>query len=204
MVRNFYNKRVNKVSRFLYSIKLSNVLYIVAVAFLMLSVCAFLFRDSLLNFEVLARYRYLTDVVFYGGEVFVGLSGVLFFCFWVLEKWKVHFYRNLSLVVEELIQLGILDVRSLGLTLTRREAKGLFNKGLNSYSNDFMDDIQEVLPKGLYQGVVVAWQSVLKVDMIALKDYLGVEFDSGSNENLSYFESLLYSWSGAKVLEIKR
>lgn len=204
MVRNFYNKRVNKVSRFLYSIKLSSVLYIVAVAFLMLSVCAFLFRDSLMNFEVLARYRYLTDVVFYGGEVFVGLSGVLFFCFWVLEKWKVHFYRNLSLVVEELSQLGIVDVRSLGLTFTRREAKGLVDKRLNNYGNEFMDDIQEVLPKGLYQEVVVAWHSVLKVDMIALKDCLGVEFDSGSNENLSYFESLLYSWSGAKVLEIKR
>lgn len=204
MVRNFYNKRVNKVSRFLYSIKLSNVLYIVAVAFLMLSVCAFLFRDSLLNFEVLARYRYLTDVVFYGGEVFVGLSGVLFFCFWVLEKWKVHFYRNLSLVVEELSQLGIVDVRSLGLTFTRREAKGLLNKGLNSYDSEFMDDLHVVLPKGLYQEVVVAWQSVLKVDMMALKDCLGMGFDSGSNENLSYFESLLYSWSGAKVLEIKR
>ena len=51
---------------------------------------------------------------------------------------------------------------------------------------------------------MVAWQSVLKVDMIALKDCLGMEFDSGSSENLSYFESLLYSWSGAKVLEIKR
>lgn len=204
MVRKFYNKRVNKVSRFLYSIKLSSVLYIVAVVFLMLSVCAFLFRDSLMNFEVLARYRYLTEIVFYGGEVFVGLSGILFFCFWVLEKWKVHFYRNLSLVVEELSQLGIVDVRSLGLTFTRREAKGLFNKGLNSYSNDFMGDIQGVLPKGLYQEVVVAWHSVLKVDMIALKDCLGMEFDSGSNENLRYFESLLYSWSGAKVLEIKR
>ena len=204
MVRNFYNKRVNKVSRFLYSIKLSSVLYIVAVAFLMLSVCAFLFRDSLMNFEVLARYRYLTDVVFYGGEVFVGLSGVLFFCFWVLEKWKVRFYRDLSLVVEELSQLGIVDVRSLGLTFTRREAKGLFNKGLNSYDSEFMDDLHVVLPKGLYQEVVVAWQSVLKVDMMALKDCLGMEFDSGSSENLSYFESLLYSWSGAKVLEIKR
>ena len=67
-----------------------------------------------------------------------------------------------------------------------------------------MDDIQGVLPKGLYQEVVVAWQSVLKVDMIALKDCLGMEFDSGSNENLSYFESLLCSWSGAKVLDIKR
>lgn len=204
MVRNFYNKRVNKVSRFLYSIKLSSVLYIVAVAFLMLSVCAFLFRDSLMNFEVLARYRYLTDVVFYGGEVFVGLSGLLFFCFWVLEKWKVHFYRDLSLVVEELSQLGIVDVRSLGLTFTRREAKGLLNKGLNSYDSEFMDDLHVVLPKGLYQEVVVAWQSVLKVDMMALKDCLGMGFDSGSNENLSYFESLLYSWSGAKVLEIKR
>ena len=201
---NRFNFTVNKVSRFLYSTKLSSVLYIVAVVFLMLSVCAFLFRDNLMNFEVLARYRYLTDVVFYGGEVFVGLSGVLFFCFWVLEKWKVQFYRNLSLVVEELSQLGVLDVRSLGLTFTRREAKGLFNKGLSSYSNDFMDDIQGVLPKGLYQEVVVAWHSVLKVDMIALKDCLGMEFDSGSNENLRYFESLLYSWSGAKVLEIKR
>lgn len=204
MVRKFYNKRVNKVSRFLYSIKLSSVLYIVAVVFLMLSVCVFLFRDSLMNFEVLARYRYLTDIVFYGGEVCVGLSGVLFFCFWVLEKWKVRFYRDLSLVVEELSQLGIVDVRSLGLTFTRREAKGLFNKGLNSYDSEFMDDLHVVLPKGLYQEVVVAWQSVLKVDMMALKDCLGMEFDSGSNENLSYFESLLYSWSGAKVLEIKR
>lgn len=204
MVRKFYNKRVNKVSRFLYSIKLSSVLYIVAVVFLMLSVCAFLFRDSLMNFEVLARYRYLTDIVFYGGEVCVGLSGVLFFCFWVLEKWKVRFYRDLSLVVEELSQLGVLDVRSLGLTFTRREAKGLFNKGLNSYDSEFMDDLHVVLPKGLYQEVVVAWQSVLKVDMMALKDCLGMEIDSSSNENLSYFESLLYSWSGAKVLEIKR
>ena len=204
MVRKFYDKRINKVSRFLYSIKLSSVLYIVAVAFLMLSVCAFLFRDSLMNFEVLARYRYLTDVVFYGGEVFVGLSGVLFFCFWLLERWKVQFYRNLSLVVEELSQLGIVDVRSLGLTFTRREAKGLFAKGFNSYDSEFMDDLHVVLPKGLYQEVVVAWQSVLKVDMMALKDCLGMEFDSGSNENLSYFESLLYSWSGAKVLEIKR
>ena len=204
MVRKFYNKRVNKVSRFLYSIKLSSVLYIVAVVFLMLSVCAFLFRDSIMNFEVLARYRSLSDIVFYGGEMFVGLSGLLFFCFWVLEKWKVHFYRDLSLVVEELSQLGIVDVRSLGLTFTRREAKGLFNKGLNSYDSEFMDDIQGVLPKGLYQEVVVAWQSVLKVDMMALKDCLGMGFDSGSNENLSYFESLLYSWSGAKVLEIKR
>lgn len=180
------------------------MLYIVAVVFLMLSVCAFLFRDNLMNFEVLARYRYLTDVVFYGGEVFVGLSGILFFCFWVLEKWKVHFYRNLSLVVEELSQMGIVDVRSLGLTFTRREAKGLFDKGLNSYDSEFMDDLHVVLPKGLYQEVVVAWHSVLKVDMIALKDCLGMEFDSGSNENLSYFESLLYSWSGAKGLEIKR
>lgn len=204
MVRRFYNKRVNKVSKFLYSRKLSSVLYIVAVAFLMLSVCAFLFRDSLMNFEVLARYRYLTDVVFYGGEVCVGLSGVLFFCFWVLEKWKVHFYRNLSLVVEELSQMGIVDVRSLGLTFTRREAKGLFNKGLSSYSNDFMDDIQGVLPKGLYQEVVVSWHSVLKVDMIALMDCLGMEFNGGYPENLSYFKGLLYSWSGAKVLEIKR
>lgn len=204
MVRKFYNKRVNRVSRFLYSRKLSSVLYIVAVAFLMLSVCAFLFRDSIMNFEVLARYRYLTDIVFYGGEVCVGLSAVLFFCFWVLEKWKVHFYRNLSLVVWELSQLGVLDVRSLGLTLTRREAKGLFDKGLNSYDSEFMDDLHVVLPKGLYQEVVVAWHSVLKVDMMALKDCLGMEFDSGSNENLSYFESLLYSWSGAKVLEIKR
>ena len=204
MVRKFYNKRVNKVSKFLYSRKLSSVLYIVAVAFLMLSVCAFLFRDSLMNFEVLARYRYLTEIVFYGGEVFVGLSGILFFCFWVLEKWKVQFYRNLSLVVEELSQLGVLDVRSLGLTFTRREAKGLFNKGLNNYDSEFMDDLHVVLPKGLYQEVVVAWQSVLKVDMMALKDCLGMEIDSSSNENLSYFESLLYSWSGAKVLEIKR
>lgn len=204
MVRKFYNKRVNKVSRFLYSIKLSSVLYIVAVVFLMLSVCAFLFRDSLMNFEVLARYRYLTEIVFYSGEVFVGLSGILFFCFWVLEKWKVHFYRNLSLVVEELSQMGIVDVRSLGLTFTRREAKGLFNKGLSSYSNDFMDDIQGVLPKGLYQEVVVSWHSVLKVDMIALMDCLGMEFDGGYPENLSYFKGLLYSWSGAKVLEIKR
>lgn len=204
MVRKFYNKRVNKVSRFLYSIKLSSVLYIVAVVFLMLSVCAFLFRDSLMNFEVLARYRYLTEIVFYGGEVFVGLSGILFFCFWVLEKWKVHFYRNLSLVVEELSQMGIVDVRSLGLTFTRREAKGLFNKGLSSYSNDFMDDIQGVLPKGLYQEVVVSWHSVLKVDMIALMDCLGMEFNGGYPENLSYFKGLLYSWSGAKVLEIKR
>lgn len=204
MVRKFYNKRVNKVSRFLYSIKLSSVLYIVAVVFLMLSVCAFLFRDSLMNFEVLARYRYLTEIVFYSGEVFVGLSGILFFCFWVLEKWKVHFYRNLSLVVEELSQMGIVDVRSLGLTFTRREAKGLFNKGFNSYDSEFMDDLHVVLPKGLYQEVVVAWHSVLKVDMMALKDFLGMGFDSGSSENLSYFESLLYSWSGAKVLEIKR
>lgn len=204
MVRKFYDKRVNKVSRFLYSIKLSSVLYIVAVAFLMLSVCAFLFRDSLMNFEVLARYRYLTDVVFYGGEVFVGLSGILFFCFWVLEKWKVHFYRDLTLVVDKLSQLGVVDVRSLGLTFTRREAKGLFNKGLSSYSNDFMDDIQGVLPKGLYQEVVVSWHSVLKVDMIALMDCLGMEFNGGYPENLSYFEGLLYSWSGAKVLEIKR
>lgn len=204
MVRKFYDKRVNKVSRFLYSIKLSSVLYIVAVAFLMLSVCAFLFRDSLMNFEVLARYRYLTDVVFYGGEVFVGLSGILFFCFWVLEKWKVHFYRDLTLVVDKLSQLGVVDVRSLGLTFTRREAKGLFNKGLSSYSNDFMDDIQGVLPKGLYQEVVVSWHSVLKVDMIALMDCLGMEFNGGYPENLSYFKGLLYSWSGAKVLEIKR
>lgn len=201
---NRFNFTVNKVSRFLYSIKLSSVLYIVAVAFLMLSVCAFLFRDSLINFEVLARYRYLTDVVFYGGEVFVGLSGVLFFCFWLLERWKVQFYRNLSLVIEELSQLGVLDVRSLGLTFTRREAKGLVDKRLNNYGNEFMDDIQEVLPKSLYQEVVVAWQSVLKVDMMALKDCLGMEIDSSSNENLRYFESLLYSWSGAKVLEIKR
>lgn len=201
---NRFNFTVNKVSRFLYSIKLSSVLYIVAVAFLMLSVCAFLFRDSLINFEVLARYRYLTDVVFYGGEVFVGLSGVLFFCFWVLEKWKVQFYRNLSLVVEELSQLGVLDVRSLGLTFTRREAKGLVDKRLNNYGNEFMDDIQEVLPKSLYQEVVVAWQSVLKVDMIALMDCLGMEFNGGYPENLSYFKGLLYSWSGAKVLEIKR
>lgn len=204
MVRKFYNKRVNKISKFLYSNKLSSVLYIVAVAFLMLSVCAFLFRDSLMNFEVLVRYRYLTEIVFYGGEVFVGLSGILFFCFWVLEKWKVHFYRNLSLVVEELSQMGIVDVRSLGLTFTRREAKGLFNKGLSSYSNDFMDDIQGVLPKGLYQEVVVSWHSVLKVDMIALMDCLGMEFNGGYPENLSYFKGLLYSWSGAKVLEIKR
>jgi len=204
VVRKFYDKRVNKVSRFLYSIKLSSVLYIVAVAFLMLSVCAFLFRDSLMNFEVLARYRYLTDVVFYGGEVFVGLSGILFFCFWVLEKWKVHFYRDLTLVVDKLSQLGVVDVRSLGLTFTRREAKGLFNKGLSSYSNDFMDDIQGVLPKGLYQEVVVSWHSVLKVDMIALMDCLGMEFNGGYPENLSYFKGLLYSWSGAKVLEIKR
>lgn len=204
MVRKFYNKRVNKVSRFLYSIKLSSVLYIVAVVFLMLSVCAFLFRDSLMNFEVLARYRYLTEIVFYGGEVFVGLSGILFFCFWVLEKWKVHFYRDLTLVVDKLSQLGVVDVRSLGLTFTRREAKGLFNKGLSSYSNDFMDDIQGVLPKGLYQEVVVSWHSVLKVDMIALMDCLGMEFNGGYPENLSYFKGLLYSWSGAKVLEIKR
>lgn len=204
MVRKFYNKRVNKVSRFLYSIKLSSVLYIVAVVFLMLSVCAFLFRDSIMNFEVLVGYRYLSDIVFYGGEMFVGLSGILFFCFWVLEKWKVHFYRNLSLVVEELSQMGIVDVRSLGLTFTRREAKGLFNKGLSSYSNDFMDDIQGVLPKGLYQEVVVSWHSVLKVDMIALMDCLGMEFNGGYPENLSYFKGLLYSWSGAKVLEIKR
>lgn len=204
MVRKFYNKRVNRFSRFLYSRKLSSVLYIVAVAFLMLSVCAFLFRDSIMNFEVLVGYRYLSDIVFYGGEMFVGLSGILFFCFWVLEKWKVHFYRNLTLVVEELSQLGVLDVRSLGLTLTRREAKGLFDKGLNSYDSEFMDDLHVVLPKGLYQEVVVAWHSVLKVDMMALKDCLGMEFDSGSSENLSYFESLLYSWSGAKVLEIKR
>lgn len=157
-----------------------------------------------MNFEVLARYRYLTDVVFYGGEVCVGLSGVLFFCFWVLEKWKVHFYRNLSLVVEELSQLGVLDVRSLGLTFTRREAKGLFNKGLNSYDSEFMDDLHVVLPKGLYQEVVVSWHSVLKVDMIALMDCLGMEFNGGYPENLSYFKGLLYSWSGAKVLEIKR
>lgn len=204
MVRKFYNKRVNKVSRFLYSIKLSSVLYIVAVVFLMLSVCAFLFRDSLMNFEVLARHRYLTDIVFYGGEVCVGLSGLLFFCFWVLEKWKVHFYRDLSLVVEELSQLGIVDVRSLGLTFTRREAKGLFNKGLTSYGSEFMDDIQEVLPKGLYQEVVVSWHSVLKVDMIALMDCLGLEFNGGCPENLSYFKGLLYSWSGAKVVEIRR
>lgn len=204
MVRKFYNKRVNKVSRFLYSIKLSSVLYIVAVVFLMLSVCAFLFRDSLMNFEVLARYRYLTDIVFYGGEVCVGLSGVLFFCFWVLEKWKVRFYRDLSLVVEELSQLGVLDVRSLGLTFTRREAKGLFNKGLNSYDSEFMDDLHVVLPKGLYQEVVVAWHSVLKVDMIALMDCLDMEFDGGYPENLSYFKGLLYSWSGAKVVEIRR
>lgn len=204
MVCKFYTKRVNKVSKLLYCSNLSNVIHRIAIGFLMLSVVAFLFRDSIMNFEVLVGYRYLTDVVFYGGEMFVGLSGLLFFCFWVLEKWKVYFYRDLSLVVEELSQLGIVDVRSLGLTFTRREAKGLFNKGLNSYSNDFMDDIQEVLPKGLYQEVVVAWHSVLKVDMIALKDCLGMEFDSGSNENLRYFESLLYSWSGAKVLEIKR
>lgn len=45
----------------------------------------------------------------------------------------------------------------------------------------------------------MSWYSVLKVDMIALKDCLGMGFDSGSSENLSYFESLLYSWSGAKV-----
>lgn len=204
MVRKFYNKRVNKVSRFLYSIKLSSVLYIVAVVFLMLSVCAFLFRDSIMNFEVLVGYRYLSDIIFYGGEMFVGLSGFLFFCFWVLEKWKVHFYRDLTLVVEELSQLGIVDVRSLGLTFTRREAKGLFNKGLNSYSNDFMGDIQGVLPKGLYQEVLVSWHSVLKVDMIALMDCLGMEFTGGYPENLSYFKGLLYSWSGAKVLEIKR
>ena len=53
MVRRFYNKRVNKVSKFLYSRKLSSVLYRVAVAFLMLSVCAFLFRDSLVNYHPL-------------------------------------------------------------------------------------------------------------------------------------------------------
>ena len=204
MVHKFYNKRVNKVSKFLYCSNLSNVIYRIAIGFLMLSVVAFLFRDSIMNFEVLARYRSLSDIVFYGGEVFVGLSGVLFFCFWVLEKWKVHFYRNLSLVVEELNQLGIVDVRSLGLTFTRREAKSLVDKRLNNYGNEFMDDIQEVLPKSLYQEVVVAWQSVLKVDMMALKDCLGMEIDSSSNENLSYFESLLYSWSGAKVLDIKR
>lgn len=130
----------------------------------------------------------MTDVVFYGGEVFVGLSGVWFFCFWVLEKWKVHFYRNLNLVVEELSQLGVLDVRSLGLTFTRREAKGLFDKGLNSYDSEFMDDLHVVLPKGLYQEVVVAWHSVLKVDMMALKDCLGMEIDSSSNENLRYLK----------------
>lgn len=204
MVRKFYNKRVNKVSKFLYCSNLSNVIYRIAIGFLMLSVVAFLFRDSIMNFEVLVGYRYLSDIVFYGGEMFVGLSGILFFCFWVLEKWKVHFYRDLTLVVDKLSQLGVVDVRSLGLTFTRREAKGLFNKGLSSYSNDFMDDIQGVLPKGLYQEVVVSWHSVLKVDMIALMDCLGMEFDSGSNENLRYFESLLFSWSGAKVLEIKR
>lgn len=157
-----------------------------------------------MNFEVLVGYRYLSDIVFYGGEMFVGLSGILFFCFWVLEKWKVHFYRDLTLVVDKLSQLGVVDVRSLGLTFTRREAKGLFNKGLSSYSNDFMDDIQGVLPKGLYQEVVVSWHSVLKVDMIALMDCLGMEFNGGYPENLSYFKGLLYSWSGAKVLEIKR
>lgn len=199
MVRRFYTKKVTKVSKFLYCSNLSNVIYRIAIGFLMLSVVAFLFRDSIMNFEVLARYRYLTDIVFYGGEMFVGLSGLLFFCFWLLERWKVQFYRNLSLVVEELSQLGVLDVRSLGLTFTRREAKGL-----NSYSNDFMDDIQGVLPKGLYQEVVVSWHSVLKVDMIALMDCLGMEFDGGYPENLSYFKGLLYSWSGAKVLEIKR
>lgn len=204
MVRKFYNKRVNKVSKFLYCSNLSNVIYRIAIGFLMLSVVAFLFRDSIMNFEVLVRYRDLTDIVFYGGEMFVGLSGILFFCFWVLEKWKVHFYRDLTLVVEKLSQLGIVDVRSLGLTFTRREAKGLFNKGLSSYSNDFMDDIQGVLPKGLYQEVVVSWHSVLKVDMIALMDCLGMEFNGGYPENLSYFKGLLYSWSGAKVLEIKR
>lgn len=204
MVRKFYNKRVNKVSKFLYCSNLSNVIYRIAIGFLMLSVVAFLFRDSIMNFEVLARYRYLTEIVFYGGEVFVGLSCILFFCFWVLEKWKVHFYRDLTLVVDKLSQLGVVDVRSLGLTFTRREAKGLFNKGLSSYSNDFMDDIQGVLPKGLYQEVVVSWHSVLKVDMIALMDCLGMEFNGGYPENLSYFKGLLYSWSGAKVLEIKR
>ena len=204
MVRKFYNKRVNKVSKFLYCSNLSNVIYRLAIGFLMLSVVAFLFRDSIMNFEVLVGYRYLSDIVFYGGEMFVGLSGILFFCFWVLEKWKVHFYRDLTLVVDKLSQLGVVDVRSLGLTFTRREAKGLFNKGLSSYSNDFMDDIQGVLPKGLYQEVVVSWHSVLKVDMIALMDCLGMEFNGGYPENLSYFKGLLYSWSGAKVLEIKR
>lgn len=204
MVRKFYNKRVNKVSKFLYCSNLSNVIYRIAIGFLMLSVVAFLFRDSIMNFEVLVGYRYLSDIVFYGGEMFVGLSGILFFCFWVLEKWKVHFYRDLTLVVDKLSQLGVVDVRSLGLTFTRREAKGLFNKGLSSYSNDFMDDIQGVLPKGLYQEVVVSWHSVLKVDMIALMDCLGMEFTGGYPENLSYFKGLLYSWSGAKVLEIKR
>lgn len=204
MVRKFYNKRVNKVSKFLYCSNLSNVIYRIAIGFLMLSVVAFLFRDSIMNFEVLVGYRYLSDIVFYGGEMFVGLSGILFFCFWVLEKWKVHFYRDLTLVVDKLSQLGVVDVRSLGLTFTRREAKGLFNKGLSSYSNDFMDDIQGVLPKGLYQEVVVSWHSVLKVDMIALMDCLGMEFNGGYPENLSYFKGLLYSWSGAKVLEIKR
>lgn len=204
MVRKFYNKRVNKVSKFLYCSNLSNVIYRIAIGFLMLSVVAFLFRDSIMNFEVLVGYRYLSDIVFYGGEMFVGLSGILFFCFWVLEKWKVHFYRDLTLVVDKLSQLGVVDVRSLRLTFTRREAKGLFNKGLSSYSNDFMDDIQGVLPKGLYQEVVVSWHSVLKVDMIALMDCLGMEFNGGYPENLSYFKGLLYSWSGAKVLEIKR
>lgn len=204
MVRRFYTKKVNKVSKFLYCSNLSNVIYRIAIGFLMLSVVAFLFRDSIMNFEVLARYRSLSDIVFYGGEMFVGLSGLLFFCFWVLEKWKVHFYCDLSLVVEELSQLGVVDVRSLGLTFTRREAKGLFNKGLTSYGSEFMDDIQEVLPKGLYQEVVVSWHSVLKVDMIALMDCLDMEFDGGCPENLSYFKGLLYSWSGAKVLEIRR
>ena len=129
MVRKFYNKRVNKVSKFLYCSNLSNVIYRIAIGFLMLSVVAFLFRDSIMNFEVLVGYRYLSDIVFYGGEMFVGLSGILFFCFWVLEKWKVHFYRDLTLVVDKLSQLGVVDVRSLGLTFTRREAKGLLIRG---------------------------------------------------------------------------
>lgn len=203
MVRNFYNKRVNVLTRCLYCGKFEVILVYLAAICICWAVGLFLFKDGINNFTVLEEYRYLTGFLFKQGVLSVCLASIFLCISHIIKIWKSRFHKSLSAIVERLNKVGVVDIRAIGLTFTKREIKSLMSGNMDRFGTRFTKNILDVVPGLHYKEFIVVWRSVKGIDEVALLDYLGVEI-SDSSSKFNYFKDVIYSWSGAKLEKVKR
>ena len=182
MVRDFYNKRVNALTRCLYCGKFEVILVYLAAICICLAVGLFLFKQGVLS---------------------VCLASIFLCISHIIKIWKSRFHKSLSAIVERLNKVGVVDVRAIGLTFTKREIKSLMSGNMDRFGTRFTKNILDVVPGLHYKEFIVVWRSVKGIDEVALLDYLGVEI-SDSSSKFNYFKDVIYSWSGAKLEKVKR